>query len=126
MVQTGHIPANPNGSAESIFRSEDPEGDASQSKLDRRCPARVPQKEFDASVGPPVKLFKVEMRCPLSNGQDEGAAGPTAITAQISRVSARSIYRYTRGPRIGDQGRSDRDLQLGTAHDCGRQCLSVP
>jgi hypothetical protein len=53
----------------------------------------------------------------LSDSQDEGAAGSTACTAKITRISARSIDRHTGCPRTGDQGGRDRDLQLLATHD---------
>jgi len=53
----------------------------------------------------------------LSDSQDEGAAGSTARTAEITGIPARSIDRHTGCSRTGDQGGRDGNLQLLAAHD---------
>jgi hypothetical protein len=61
--------------------------------------------------------FSHAIRSPLSDGQDENAAGSTARAAKVAGVAAWSPDRHVCGSRSGDQVGCDRDLQMLTAHD---------
>ena len=80
------------------------------------APGRSPNHELSGDLSPTDTTGRPAVSC-LGDSQGEGTAGPTARTANIARVPARSIHRHACCSRSGDHGGRDRDLQLLTAHD---------
>ena len=82
------------------------------------APERLPNHERYSDLSPTDTTGRTAGSC-LGDRQDQGTAGPTARTANIARVPARSMHGHACCSRSGDHGGCDRDLQLLTAHDVG-------